>query len=195
MGMFALLIIILAEWNQGNVLKNDVFVSLLAMIYFVFFSVNNLTYIGLTNFQNFLAILRRLSTVFEMEEYKVTRITSEPEEQSEVTFAKCSFSWGFRVKENQAGSKLSRVLIEAEDKPIISEVNFSLRPKDLLVVIGSVGSGKTTLLHSVLEETRKSDGDSLIRGTIAYVEQEPFIISGSIKANVLMGKVWNEELF
>ena len=51
-------------------------VSMLSMIYFVFFSVNVLTYFALTNVQNFLAILQRLSTVFKMEEYKKLRISA-----------------------------------------------------------------------------------------------------------------------
>ena len=31
-----------------------------------------------------------------------------------------------------------------------------------------------------------------IRGTVAYVEQEPFIISGTIRDNILFGKEYNE---
>lgn len=34
-----------------------------------------------------------------------------------------------------------------------------------------------------------------IKGTIAYVEQEPYIYSTSIKDNILFGKRYDEELF
>ena len=194
MGLIVVLVILLAEWFQGRVLKNDVFVSMLAMIYFVFFSVNNLTFIGLTNFQNFRAILKRLSSVFEMEEYRISRVTDGQGCRS-IEAKNCSFSWGFRVKEDQANSKLNRVLIEEQEHPVIKDVNFKLVPGNLMVVIGSVGSGKTTLLHSILEETKVCSGTMEITGSIAYVEQEPFIISGSIKDNILMGKVYEEDLF
>ena len=60
-----------------------------------------------------------------------------------------------------------------------------------MVVVGKVGAGKTTLLHSIMEETRLVKGEQVVKGTIAYVEQEPFIISGSIKDNILMGKRFN----
>lgn len=33
-----------------------------------------------------------------------------------------------------------------------------------------------------------------MKGTVAYVEQEPFIISASVKENILMGKKYNKEL-
>ena len=64
-----------------------------------------------------------------------------------------------------------------------------------MVVVGMVGSGKTTLLHSIMEETQIQKGKQTVKGTIAYVEQEPFIYSTSIKENILLGKVYNEELF
>lgn len=69
MGLVAILAILLSEWYQGNLLSLDVSISILAMIYFVFFSVNIITYFALTNVQNFLAILERLSHVIEMEEH------------------------------------------------------------------------------------------------------------------------------
>lgn len=69
MGLVAILIILGIEWSEGKELKNDLSISMLAMIYFIFFSVNVITYFALTNVQNFLAILFRLSQIFEMEEY------------------------------------------------------------------------------------------------------------------------------
>lgn len=34
-----------------------------------------------------------------------------------------------------------------------------------------------------------------IKGNVAYVEQEPYIFSTTIKQNILFGKVYNEALF
>lgn len=55
------------------------------------------------------------------------------------------------------------------------------------MIVGPVGSGKTTLLYSLMEETVMSAGNMTIKGKIAYVEQEPFIISGTVKDNILFG--------
>jgi ATP-binding cassette subfamily C (CFTR/MRP) protein 4 len=194
-GLIAVLIILLIEWSKGNKLENNVIVSMLSMVYFIFFSINNVAYFGLTNLQNFLAIVGRLSTVFEMEEYKKERQVATKPEEVTVKFKDCSFSWGFRVLEKQQGGNMSRVQVQVEDKAVIDEVSFDLKHDDLLVVIGSVGAGKTTLLHSVLEETKMVKGEKTITGTVAYVEQEPFIFSASIKDNILMGKVYDQQLF
>jgi ABC-type multidrug transport system fused ATPase/permease subunit len=43
-----------------------------------------------------------------------------------------------------------------------------------------------------MEETRIAAGSSQVRGTIAYVEQEPFIFSGTIKDNILFGMVYDD---
>jgi ABC-type multidrug transport system fused ATPase/permease subunit len=66
-------------------------------------------------------------------------------------------------------------------------LNFKLGKTDLLVVAGRIGSGKTTLLHSVMQETEIMGGKASIKGKIAYVEQEPFIFSGSVTDNITFG--------
>lgn len=50
-------------------------------------------------------------------------------------------------------------------------------------------------MHSILEETRHISGTKSIKGSIAYVEQEPFILPGTIKENILFGKIYDEEMF
>lgn len=46
-----------------------------------------------------------------------------------------------------------------------------------------------------MEETRVVEGERHINGTVAYVEQEPFIFSGTIKDNILFGLDFDEEMF
>jgi ABC-type transport system involved in cytochrome bd biosynthesis fused ATPase/permease subunit len=180
MGLVAILIILMSEWNAGKELNLDISISILAMVYFVFFSVNIITYFALTNVQSFLAILFRLSEIIGMEEQQTQRITNGPEVL--ISIQNASFSWGFRVKDVQKDSKSKgKVKVQIDDQPIISGINLELGSSDLLVVVGQVGCGKTTLLHSIMEETRINQGMANISGTVAYVEQEPFIYSDTIK--------------
>lgn len=73
---------------------------MLAMIYFVFFSINVTFYFGLTNVQNFLAILQRLSTVFNMEEYQSILDTNVEEKDVMIKIKDGAYSWGFRVSDD-----------------------------------------------------------------------------------------------
>lgn len=69
-----------------------------------------------------------------------------------------------------------------------------MKHDDLLVVVGMVGVGKSTLLMSIMGETKQISGSKSVKGTVAYVEQEPFIISASIRENIMMGKKNDEKL-
>ncbi|KAJ0075562.1 hypothetical protein Patl1_34753 [Pistacia atlantica] len=53
---------------------------------------------------------------------------------------------------------------------------------------GRVGSGKSSLLNSILGETLLVCGSIHSSGSIAYVPQVPWILSGTIRDNVLFGK-------
>ena len=65
-------------------------------------------------------------------------------------------------------------------------------PGELLVVVGKIGAGKTSLLYSIMDETVKKSGVHTVRGSVAYVEQEPFIFSGSIIDNITFGLEYAE---
>jgi ABC-type bacteriocin/lantibiotic exporter with double-glycine peptidase domain len=65
----------------------------------------------------------------------------------------------------------------------------------LVIVIGAVGSGKSTLLYSLMHETSLTSGTHSQNGTLAYVEQEPFIFSASVKDNIIFGLPFDEERF
>ena len=65
----------------------------------------------------------------------------------------------------------------------------------MVIVIGAVGSGKTTLLYSLMHETSLTKGSHDQSGSLAYVEQEPFIYSASVKDNITFGLSFDEKRF
>lgn len=64
-----------------------------------------------------------------------------------------------------------------------------------MIVVGPVGSGKSSLLHALMNETNQTGGSQTIQGKLAYVEQEPFIFSASIRDNVCFGLDFDEARF
>lgn len=79
--------------------------------------------------------------------------------------------------------------------PTITGLNFEVRPGELVICIGTVGSGKTTLLNTILHETIQTEGKLDVNGTLAYVEQEPFIYSATISENICMGRPYDAKRF
>ena len=130
-----------------------------------------------------------------MEEFKKERIENVAYDEVCVQLDNSAFSWGFRVKEDQAKKTGVQTLVEEIETPTLQGLNFQLSKDSLLMVIGKIGAGKTTLLHSIMDETRKIAGTQTVKGRVAYVEQEPFIFSSSIQENITFGLVYNEERF
>lgn len=162
---------LLPEWFQEKKLRTADILSILSLIYFIFFQINIMTFFGISSFKTFLAVLERIASVFAMEEYTSKRERDVDPDDVMIEVKDSAFSWGFRVKEDQKGNKVrGKVLIEMDEQAIISDVNFTLRKNDHMIIVGQVGCGKTTLLHSLMEETKHMSGSLTVKGNIAYVE-------------------------
>jgi ABC-type transport system involved in cytochrome bd biosynthesis fused ATPase/permease subunit len=59
----------------------------------------------------------------------------------------------------------------------------------LHMIIGAVGSGKTALLDSLIGEM--VGPKSMLPGRVAYVGQNPWIFSGTIRDNILFGNPYD----
>jgi hypothetical protein len=55
---------------RGELLKEGVSMALMAMVYYIFISVNMKTYVAMNALGTFLATIDRMSSVYSLEEYK-----------------------------------------------------------------------------------------------------------------------------
>ncbi|KAF1746903.1 hypothetical protein GCK72_023361 [Caenorhabditis remanei] len=72
---------------------------------------------------------------------------------------------------------------------ILSDIELLVGSKELVTIVGSVGSGKSSLLLAALGEMEKICGYVGVRGSVAYLSQQPWILNQSLKKNVLYKKV------
>ncbi|XP_038615214.1 multidrug resistance-associated protein 4 isoform X2 [Tachyglossus aculeatus] len=79
--------------------------------------------------------------------------------------------------------------------PTLQNLSFTVRPGELLAVIGPVGAGKSSLLSAVLGELPKCQGLVNVRGRIAYVSQQPWVFAGTVRSNILFGKNYEKERY
>jgi ABC-type multidrug transport system fused ATPase/permease subunit len=73
--------------------------------------------------------------------------------------------------------------------PTLSDVTFRCRQGQLVAVVGKVGSGKSSLVSALLGEMNKTSGKVNIRGKVAYVPQQAWIMNDTLKDNITFGKV------
>ncbi|XP_062831587.1 ATP-binding cassette sub-family C member 4 [Anolis carolinensis] len=81
------------------------------------------------------------------------------------------------------------------EMPTLQKIAFTVRPGELLIVIGPVGAGKSSLLSAILGELSASKGFIDVQGRIAYVSQQPWVFSGTVRNNILFGKEYYKDRY
>lgn len=84
--------------------------------------------------------------------------------------------------------------------PVIHDLSMSVKPGQVAAIVGASGSGKSTLIKLLLGFYPIDNGDILLNGKpfghyslkeirqwIAYVPQDAYLFSGTIKDNILFG--------
>ncbi|XP_075538961.1 ATP-binding cassette subfamily C member 4-like isoform X1 [Dermacentor variabilis] len=84
---------------------------------------------------------------------------------------------------------------KASPEPTLQNITATVKPGELLVVIGPVGCGKTSLLMTILGELRLSAGSAKALGRIAYASQEPWMFTGSLRNNVVFDSAYDRERY
>ncbi|GBM47536.1 Multidrug resistance-associated protein 4, partial [Araneus ventricosus] len=108
------------------------------------------------------------------------------EEQQETSHLDVS---NLRPKLSQCGIWMQKVIAswDKEGDSTLRNVTLTVKPGELLAVVGPVGCGKTSLLMSILGELPIVSGEVKVRGKVAYASQEPWVFGGSVKQNVIFG--------
>ncbi|XP_045694930.1 ATP-binding cassette sub-family C member 4 isoform X2 [Phyllostomus hastatus] len=84
---------------------------------------------------------------------------------------------------------------KASETPTLQGLSFTVRPGELLAVVGPVGAGKSSLLSAVLGELPPRQGLVTVHGRVAYVSQQPWVFSGTVRSNILFGKKYEKERY
>ena len=84
---------------------------------------------------------------------------------------------------------------DADGPPILKDINLSIAKGQFIVIVGSVGSGKSSLLAALLNEMPQLSGSTSVQGSIAYTAQDPWIASGTVRANIVMSEPADESRY
>jgi ATP-binding cassette subfamily C (CFTR/MRP) protein 1 len=124
----------------------------------------------------------RLSTFLmadELQDDAVERLPSAKKTgEVAVQLRNASFTWG-----------------TTGDAECLRDIDYESRKGMLSCIVGRVGAGKTSLLQAIMGDLHKSNGNVMIRGTVAYVAQNAWIMNASVRHNILFGHRWDPEFY
>ena len=125
---------------------------------------------------------------------RITQTQSNPKAIQQLTF-----------KEKLSVKNLS---FSYTDKKILEALNFTIKPKDKVLIVGPSGAGKTTLLNCLAQNLSSYEGEIIIDDhelktiqtesflkTCGYIRQQHFLFNDSIKNNVILASEFNKAKF
>ncbi|KAJ2307486.1 Multidrug resistance-associated protein 1, partial [Coemansia sp. RSA 2705] len=82
-----------------------------------------------------------------------------------------------------------------DKKPVLRDVTLNVSDGELVAVVGKTGAGKTSLLLSIAGEVGMVAGSGGVVGAVGYLEQSPWIMNDTLRANVLFGREYDRAYF
>jgi ABC-type multidrug transport system fused ATPase/permease subunit len=77
----------------------------------------------------------------------------------------------------------------------LEDINLTVRKGELVGVLGRVGSGKSSLLSAIIGDMRKTEGEVALFGNVAYAAQNPWILSATVRDNILFSHEYDEVFY
>lgn len=82
-----------------------------------------------------------------------------------------------------------------DDTPVLEDINLAIKKGDVMAVVGRVGSGKSSLMSAILGDTVKVGGKVIVRGSLAYVPQQPWVMNATVRDNITFGHRFDPEFY
>lgn len=123
-----------------------------------------------------------------------------PISSGEIVFKHVGFGYGMNGRSSNRSDNALPL-----DKMILHDVDFHMKAGSFAAIVGQSGSGKSTIFYMLLRLLEPVGGDIMLGGVplnriplatlrnfIGFIPQSPFIFSGTIRENLLMGASEND---
>ncbi|KIK09066.1 hypothetical protein K443DRAFT_672103 [Laccaria amethystina LaAM-08-1] len=127
--------------------------------------------------------VQRLSSFLTAEELQPHARKLEPSvelqfDDAVLTIKDADFSWSSQAIE-----------------PTLEAINLLVKKGELVAILGRVGAGKTSLLSAIIGDMTRREGQVIVRGSVAYASQNPWIMSATVRENILFSHEYEETFY
>ncbi|GFY68674.1 multidrug resistance-associated protein 5 [Trichonephila inaurata madagascariensis] len=138
--------------------------------------------------------LSRLQAILRLEEKENYTVVPNPDKgQVNLIVAENDKNAGEDITSNTA--LVNTLQSETGLPPALTDISFTLQRGKLIGICGSYASGKSSLLAALLGQMRLLKGQIAVRGSIAYVPQQPWILNASLRENILFGQLFSSKRY
>ncbi|RAK97248.1 P-loop containing nucleoside triphosphate hydrolase protein [Aspergillus ibericus CBS 121593] len=130
-------------------------------------------------------------------------VTDSPSEDAGSGSAKRPIAWPTEGKVDFCNVSASYT---AQGRPILSDINLTIHPREKILICGRSGSGKSSLVSSLLRLLHVSSGTiriddidtstmsvASVRSALTVLPQDPFFTPGSIRDNMNLGATVSDD--
>lgn len=80
-------------------------------------------------------------------------------------------------------------------EPTLEHIDFTVNKGELVGILGRVGAGKTSLLSAIIGDMTRREGEVVLSGSVSYAPQNPWILSASVRDNILFSHEYDETFY
>ncbi|XP_058800223.1 ATP-binding cassette sub-family C member 4-like [Phymastichus coffea] len=77
----------------------------------------------------------------------------------------------------------------------LEDVNLEMERGKLYIVIGMVGAGKSSLISTILGELKVLQGNTEVKGSISYADQDAWVFGATVRQNIIFGQKFDRHRY
>jgi ATP-binding cassette subfamily C (CFTR/MRP) protein 4 len=162
-------------WLMGDELKPVEIFTALTFFGLIRVPVTNYLPVAIERYAEMLAASKRIDAFMRLTKIQEKLIPETQIGTTVISINNASFSW--------------------TETSCLTNLTINIESGTLVGIVGSVGAGKSSLLSAILGEMTLVNGDSRVFGSFAYAAQSSWIFADTIRANILLGKPFDEERY
>ena len=185
----------------GNTMKLGEISTAIGIILSMQYVVIGLAGLGIQQASKIFSAANRIQTVLQAPEYEKEKVV---ESKFAIEMEDLSASWEAQDKGKETDEGNSP---DPEGTPLLlrrkrtsvdmtfdtlKNLNMQILPGELVMIVGPVGSGKSSIFNAILSEMIIHSGKLGIKGSIAYVGQDPWILSSTLRENIIMDQEFDQ---